>query len=147
MKKILISLMAIALVIGLAGAGTLAYFSDTETSTGNSFTAGTLDIALGTSSWSTGFDNMKPGDTVTFTLPVNNGGSLPLDYVVTTELGGVLGTSGAVTATVTPDSGSLDVGVTVNLVVTVTFINTDGDQNYLQGATGTLDVTVQAYQQ
>ena len=46
MKKILISLMAIALVVGLVGAGTVAYFSDTETSTDNTFTAGTLDLNL-----------------------------------------------------------------------------------------------------
>jgi len=46
MKKILMSLMTIALVIGLVGAGTVAYFSDTETSTGNTFTAGTLDLNL-----------------------------------------------------------------------------------------------------
>ena len=46
MKKILISLMSIALVIGLVGVGTMAYFSDTETSTGNTFTAGTLDLTV-----------------------------------------------------------------------------------------------------
>ena len=46
MKKILISLMAIALVIGLVGAGSFALFNDTETSTGNTFTAGTLDLNL-----------------------------------------------------------------------------------------------------
>ncbi len=47
MKKILVSLMAIALVIGLVGAGAFAYFSDVETSTGNTFTAGTLDLTAG----------------------------------------------------------------------------------------------------
>ena len=46
MKKILISLMSIALVIGLVGAGSFALFNDTETSTGNTFTAGTLDLNL-----------------------------------------------------------------------------------------------------
>ena len=46
MKKILISL-AIILVVGAVGFGaTRAYFSDTETSSGNTFTAGTLDIML-----------------------------------------------------------------------------------------------------
>jgi len=42
------------LIIGAAsmliGAGTVAYFSDTETSTGNTFTAGTLDLKLSHSS-------------------------------------------------------------------------------------------------
>ena len=46
MKKILMSLMTIALVIGLVGAGTVAYFSDTETSTGNTFTAGKLNLKV-----------------------------------------------------------------------------------------------------
>ena len=47
MKTILMSVMAIAIVVGLVGVGTFAYFSDTETSTGNTFTAGTLDLAVG----------------------------------------------------------------------------------------------------
>jgi len=34
------------LAVGLVGAGAFAYFSDTETSTGNSFTAGTLDLKV-----------------------------------------------------------------------------------------------------
>ena len=46
MKKILMSLMAIALVVGLVGAGTIAFFSDSETSTGNIMQAGTLDLEL-----------------------------------------------------------------------------------------------------
>lgn len=45
MKRILISLMTIALVCALIGGGIFAYFSDVETSTGNTFTAGTLDLA------------------------------------------------------------------------------------------------------
>jgi len=45
-KKILFSIMAIALVGALVGAGVFAYFSDTETSTGNTFTAGTLDLEV-----------------------------------------------------------------------------------------------------
>jgi len=45
MKKILFTLMAMALCLGLMGAA-FAYFSDTESSTGNTFTAGTLDLEL-----------------------------------------------------------------------------------------------------
>ena len=47
MKKILFSLMAILLAVGLVGAGAFAYFSDIETSEGNTFTAGTLDLTVG----------------------------------------------------------------------------------------------------
>jgi predicted ribosomally synthesized peptide with SipW-like signal peptide len=46
MKKILVSLMTIALVSALIGGGIYAYFSDVETSTGNTFTAGTLDLQV-----------------------------------------------------------------------------------------------------
>jgi len=46
MKKILISMMTIAVVGALIGGGVFAYFSDTETSTGNSFTAGTLNLQV-----------------------------------------------------------------------------------------------------
>jgi len=45
-KKILISLMAIVIVAGAAVWGTTAYFSDTETSTGNTFTAGAIDLKI-----------------------------------------------------------------------------------------------------
>lgn len=40
MKRILFSVTALAAVLSVAGAGTFAYFGDTETSTGNTFTAG-----------------------------------------------------------------------------------------------------------
>lgn len=45
MKKILFSLMAIGLCIGLMGAA-FAEFSDAEDSTGNLFTAGTLNLVV-----------------------------------------------------------------------------------------------------
>jgi len=45
-KKILISLSIIGVVAALAVGGTIAYFSDTETSTGNTFTAGVLDLKI-----------------------------------------------------------------------------------------------------
>ncbi len=45
-KSILISLSVIAAVAAIAVGGTIAYFSDTETSTGNTFTAGELDLKV-----------------------------------------------------------------------------------------------------
>jgi len=42
-KKILILVVSIGLVFGLIGVGTQAYFSDVETSRGNTFTAGVWD--------------------------------------------------------------------------------------------------------
>lgn len=46
MKQILLSVMTIAIVGVLAIGATKAYFSDTETSNGNTFTAGTLDLKV-----------------------------------------------------------------------------------------------------
>jgi predicted ribosomally synthesized peptide with SipW-like signal peptide len=71
MRKILTAIFVIGLVATMAGAGIYAYFSDTKTSTGNTFTAGTLDLKVRHSStdpWSDGVTgtwtlaNMKPGD-------------------------------------------------------------------------------------
>lgn len=40
------SILAIGIAAAMLGAGTFAYFSDTETSSGNTFTAGTIDLTL-----------------------------------------------------------------------------------------------------
>ena len=88
MKKILMSLMTIALVIGLVGAGTVAYFSDTETSEDNTFTAGTLDLtAVGGSPMPFAVANMKPGDSGSGTVTLTNAGTIgaaELDIAVST---------------------------------------------------------------
>lgn len=46
MKKILLSLAILAAVGAVVVAGTSAFFSDTETSTGNTFTAGAIDLTV-----------------------------------------------------------------------------------------------------
>lgn len=66
MKKILLSLLGLILVISLVGLGAFAIFSDTETSTGNIFQAGTLDLEIGGSvTVPITLGNMKPGDGMT----------------------------------------------------------------------------------
>lgn len=47
MKRILLSLVVIVGVSAAVAGATRAYFSDTETSTGNTFAAGTLDLEFG----------------------------------------------------------------------------------------------------
>lgn len=88
MRKMYMSLVLIGLAAALIGAGSFAYFSDTETSTGNTFTAGTLDLEVmdGAGNWINGTDvdlgwsaaanNLKPGDSKYFTIPVRNIGSV-----------------------------------------------------------------------
>jgi predicted ribosomally synthesized peptide with SipW-like signal peptide len=77
-KKLLFTVMACVLCIGLMGSA-FAYFSDYETSTGNTFTAGTIDIdidganpcilPLGT------LDDMKPCTVGYINFTINNVGA------------------------------------------------------------------------
>ena len=75
-KKILISLSVIAAVAAIAIGGTIAYFSDVETSTGNTFTAGELDLIVDINGVDQNplvsklfdLDDMKPGDKGEVTL-------------------------------------------------------------------------------
>ncbi len=63
MKKILLSLSIIGAVSAIAIGATTAYFSDTETSAGNTFAAGKLDLELGASSTLPfNISDVKPGD-------------------------------------------------------------------------------------
>jgi predicted ribosomally synthesized peptide with SipW-like signal peptide len=90
-KKILFSLIALVMVIGLAG-GVFAYFSDVEKSTNNEIGAKTLDIQIGdnnegyndsgvTASFSSP-SNLAPGESFT-TGPVyiNNVGTMDIRYI------------------------------------------------------------------
>ena len=79
MQKILMSVLTIALVSIVAVGATKAYFSDTETSTGNSFTAGTLDLKLDAGDVDvTKFTitTANPGQSGYGTWSVNNSGSV-----------------------------------------------------------------------
>lgn len=92
MRRILFAALALVLAIGgLVGAGTLAYFSDTATSSGNSFTAGNLDLKVSDANEGFGdgvsatwvMSNMTPGVTTVGPLSVNlqNSGSLAANHV------------------------------------------------------------------
>ena len=158
MKKILISLMSIALVVGLVGAGVVASFSDEETSTGNTFTTGTLNITLGTATYSANILNMKPGDTKTVTLDVNSVGTLPLNYTISTSLTGAImlgtvddpyvsairvdGTAYSAPETLS-EVGGTDPSDTVEVDITLPA----GAGNAYQGLSGNLAITFSAVQQ
>ncbi len=79
MKRILISLSIIAVVATIAIGGTIAYFQDTETSTGNTFSAGILDLKIrdNDEDWGDGVQatwaappDVKPGDAWDFRIPL-----------------------------------------------------------------------------
>ncbi|MHB8966905.1 MAG: TasA family protein [Thermoleophilia bacterium] len=155
-------LLIVVAAVTLVGFGTFAYFSDSENSTDNVFTAGTLEVTLGASSWSAGFDNMAPGDTVILPLTLESIGSLPLDYTITTEVSGELsschtGYSAYVSAVrvdgadySVPESlsassahGGLDPSDNIEVDITLPA----GAGNSCQSKSGTLNVTVTADQQ
>ena len=92
MKKIFLSLAVIAVVATVAVGATRAYFSDTATSTGNTFSAGTLDLKLTNNGEETDWDNKvsntwvsptnwAPGQEVTATIHMTNIGSIDSHHV------------------------------------------------------------------
>lgn len=86
-----------SIVLGLtaagAGAGTFALFSDTETSSGNTIQAGTLDLGLGVTSGSFTAGNLKPTESISGSFDLTESGTITgnhveLDFSVnTTEAG------------------------------------------------------------
>jgi len=82
MKKILLSLMTIGIVSAGVFGATKAFFTDTETSAGNTFSAGTIDIAVdGTNPWTRStpyqFADMKPSQVEYANFVIKNVGSNP----------------------------------------------------------------------
>jgi predicted ribosomally synthesized peptide with SipW-like signal peptide len=78
-KGLVTSLLTIALATGVGAYGTFAYFNDTEESSMNVFSSGTLDLALSSSSSVDAFvghDNFAPGDVENGTLLLENEGSI-----------------------------------------------------------------------
>ena len=80
MNKIFLNLISIFAVAAIAATATVAYFSDTETSTGNVFAAGTLDLDVdennGNNTVKFTVSNMKPTDAQTGIYTLNNTGSI-----------------------------------------------------------------------
>lgn len=78
-RRILVSLLVIAVVAGLVGAGTFALFSDVEVSSGHEFAAATLNLTLGGSpSFPIVLREMAPGvESAGQTVTANNSGSVP----------------------------------------------------------------------
>ena len=82
MKKILLSMMAIAASVGMISLGTAAYFNDSEAVADNTFTTGTIDIAVdGQNPWADNetfdIEDMKPGQNEYTEFVIENVGSNP----------------------------------------------------------------------
>ncbi len=101
MKKIFGLTIAALLIIGMVSGGTWAYFSDTESSTNNSLTAGTLDLNInGGNIAVTTFtaSAVAPGDSGSGNSTLANvgsmGGELDITFSAITNTGGTGGEYG-----------------------------------------------------
>lgn len=123
MKKILVSIMIIALVCALIGTGVYAAFIDTETSTANTFEAGTLDLEVDDENpWAsvkidTSSTPMAPGSSGAVTCKLKNvgtlnGSSLTVDL---TNLVDAAGTTPEPEIIFNPDLGELSANMDIVL--------------------------------
>lgn len=82
-RRVLGGIATVGAASAALGAGTFAYFSDTETSTGNSITAGDLDLTLNSGDgFSYSFDNnIAPGDSATVSVNLENTGSVMASHI------------------------------------------------------------------
>lgn len=124
MKKIIFSFLIIFIFIGLVSGVTFAYFSDTVTSTGNTFNTGTLDLNLDSDNTNVvKFEvaDIKPGDSETRTWEVANVGNingyLDLHNIIQTHDSGV--TTEQELTIEDPDVGTLGSLLNVQLFVDV----------------------------
>jgi predicted ribosomally synthesized peptide with SipW-like signal peptide len=83
-KKILASIFVIGILALAMGWGTYSFFSDTEKSTGNVFTAGTIDIAVDnqnpwTATYSAELSDVKPSENRWIKFVITNPGKNPVN--------------------------------------------------------------------
>lgn len=88
MKKIVIALLAVGVVVSMVLVGAIALFTDTETNPTNSFSTGTLDLAIDPTTAMFTVTDMAPGDVEYSGIQVTNSGSLALRYAANTTADG-----------------------------------------------------------
>jgi len=84
-KQILFSILAVGIATIFLGAGTISYFSDTETSLGNTLTDGTFDLEIDGNSLPFKAWNIMPGWKHSETHGVENIGSLSGEVNITAK--------------------------------------------------------------
>jgi hypothetical protein len=81
-RRLALSALVLLAVGGLLTSTILAVFTDTATSTGNTFSSGGVDIAAAPATAAVTLTDMVPGSRVTAPIDVSNSGSLELRYAV-----------------------------------------------------------------
>jgi len=162
-SKLAVGTLALALITA-GGAATYSGFTD-EATAPITVDSGTIDLLLGSSkTFPIDLGRMKPGDTVTKTIVVNNKGSMPLNYTATTvgqtsgELASALNTtitvggttvmpSKKLNAVATPSRPLAATNGTETLTVTVSWANgTPAVDNPMQGKSGNTSLVFTATQ-
>lgn len=88
-KRILLAVLSIAVAAALVGVGTYAWFTDTASSTGNKFTAGTMNLQVdngsgyGEALTAMSYANIAPGFDQSKTYILRNDGSVNGDLTLT----------------------------------------------------------------
>lgn len=123
--RAIISLGAVAvLATGMSVKGTFAFWTDAATVNAGGFSSGTLDISVngalaqqnGGTTALTAFklDTMVPGESVAFSFPVKNEGTVPLTYKVTGTGSGPLAVAGGLQYAVYFGSAATNTGTSAN---------------------------------
>jgi spore coat-associated protein N len=82
-RRLLVGLLVVAVALaGLTTVVTGAFFTGTQSVTGNTFSTGTVDVGVSPAATALTFSAMAPGDTVTAPLTVSNTGTLAQRYAV-----------------------------------------------------------------
>jgi spore coat-associated protein N len=145
-KRLAVSFMTMALVAGLVGGSTFAYFSSTDANAENTFTAGTVAISAGDYAQTTSaltITNLAPGDVYHGSFVVDNTSSLESSVAVSPVTTGSLFSAG--NATVSLDN-VLPATLAAGEDLTVPFTVTYDSAATVQGLTGTLAFSVTAEQ-
>jgi spore coat-associated protein N len=142
MKKIIGLSIAAFLIIALVSGGTWAFFNDTETSSNNVFSAGSLDLKLSDSNQtdldgvtaSFGGSNLKPGDSVgPSTVTLKNVGSVTASHTDIKFQNTVTDNSGYDAADLGPNIADM------STVLTVSALSYGGVNLLAQTVPGTFD--------
>jgi len=119
MKKILVSMMTIAMVSALIGGGIYAAFSDTETSGTNQFTSGSLDLTVngsnGTAFTAVTASAMEPGDSGNQTYTLVNAASTTVGGDWSVNITGVTNDGGTNWEPEGDTTGDLGANLTIEL--------------------------------
>lgn len=150
MKRLIISSLLIICVAALVvSLGTFAYFSDSASSTGNTFSAGTLYINDGSHTFTITPDspwgNMAPGQTRTGSFTITNNGTIDMGSlaVSTTNSGGLFTLDGNhATSSASCSATSLAAGASTLCALTVYLPDPGYADNTYQGASGAVEVVV-----